>query len=95
MTTLMDTKGGGGLRVLNGWKGWCKHTRHSATTSFRRGLVPELNAVNDQGQQLNLSLGRDILPPACRPFLGVFITWAHEQLMLQCHTSAEGEPNQY
>lgn len=98
-----------GMGWVCGHHGWCKHTRHSATTSFRRGLVLGLTLLMTKGNNcgIALNLGREILPPcptllllprhpsAQSPSSSVFITCAHEQLMLQCHTSAEGEPNQY
>jgi len=99
---------------MDGWvcglNGWCKHTRHSATTSFRRGLVLGLTLLMTKGNNSGtaLNLGREIslltpTPSSIYPYTihpsaqspSDFITCAHEQLMLQCHTSAEGEPNQY
>lgn len=45
------------VRVSVCVSGLCKHTRHSATTSFRgRGQGQRLNAVNDQEQQKALAL---------------------------------------
>jgi len=91
------------------WAEWLVQTHTSLSHDILPARSrPGLNAVNDQGQQQrhspqprprniaphpNAQLHIPIHPSAQSP--SDFITCAHEQLMLQCHTSAEGEPNQY
>nr|XP_041632799.1 uncharacterized protein LOC121502878 [Drosophila kikkawai] len=85
------------------WVGANTHVT-PATTSFRRGLVPGLTLLMTKGNsdmpstsaEKYIPIPSQALPSQLHISIhspSDFITCAHEQLMLQCHTSAE-DPQQ-